>query len=466
MLLRPRLLQAAAGVIAVALMGTAAATLLLTPAQGDVLVLFSSQSPDRVGAGSLELHSTSGTWVSTGQVGAQRVPKAPDTATAVSGSVPIGDYDSLRFDGVALPARIQVRRQILTAVLIAIARGHPVNEGAYVGSEGISVGLNELSGQLKPMPEFSLLDQFGRAFTNRTIAGHPVILAAFNTTCHQTCPLVTGLFLQLQRQLPASVLLVEATTSPAEDSPGVLRQYAGRIGAAWLFVTADRTGMVEFWKPFAISLSSGDVHQSLLAVIDGHGYIRTFWLGAPDVGDGLPLALREQLSQTGLQMLATHGNGWGQSQVLDSLQNIGELVPPSSGGAGPAPDISLLNLDSHRVSLKEFRGRSVLINFWATYCVPCRTEMPLIERMAAQHQGLVVLLVDERDDPGAARTFASDLHISSTILSDPDGRVGDLYGIPGLPSTFFVHPDGTIEGRYVGQTDERSLTSHISAIGA
>jgi len=92
--------------------------------------------------------------------------------------------------------------------------------------------------------------------------------------------------------------------------------------------------------------------------------------------------------------------------------------------------------------------------------------MPLIERMTAAHPKLVVLLIDERDVRGAARQFISDLNIQSTVLYDGDGQAGELYRISGLPTTLFVRSDGTIQGRYLGQTDEQILGAHMSAIGA
>ena len=86
--------------------------------------------------------------------------------------------------------------------------------------------------------------------------------------------------------------------------------------------------------------------------------------------------------------------------------------------------------------------------------------------MADQHPRLVVLLIDERDSTPAARNLISKLHIRSTVLLDTEGRVGDVYGITGIPTTIFVYADGTIEGRYIGQTNEQILKSHISAISA
>ena len=200
------------------------------------------------------------------------MPRAPETATAVHAAAPIGDYDALRIGGRVLPARLTVQRDMLATVLVSVARGQPVPDGVYASGEAVSLGLNELAGQLRPMPAFTLTDQFGRRFDNASIAGHVVVLAAFHTTCRETCPLYTGLFMQLRRELPPDVLLVEATTDPWGDSPDELREYAGRVGASWTFVTGDPAALAAFRKPFDVGLSTADVHSSTLALIDAHGY--------------------------------------------------------------------------------------------------------------------------------------------------------------------------------------------------
>ena len=460
-----QLIQLAAITIAIAIVAIVAGRLLLTPVQGNVLVLLTAKQPDRIGATSVELHSAT-SWMTLGTLPAQAVPKAPETAEVLSTRVPIGNYDRVRLAGHAVPITLTVQKDILNPILIAIADGRPLSDGTYSGNAGVSLGLNELSGQLKLMPPFSLVDQFNRPFNNASIAGHDVLLAAFHTSCRETCPLYTGLFLQLRQRLPPSVLLVEVTADPFEDTPVVLRDYAGRIGASWTFATADPQTLASFWKPFDVELSTGDVHRSTLALIDSHGYIRSYFLGAPDVGGSLPEPLNSQLNDGGRQLLSSHGNGWGQSQILDALQAVGGLASPSSSGGGVAPAFTLQTLHGKRVSLADYRGRPVLINFWATYCAPCRREMPLIQQTANGHPSLVVLLVDERDDRQAAVQFIADLQITSTVLFDGDGTVGDAYGITGLPTTFFVFADGTIEGRYVGETNAGILGPHIAAIGA
>lgn len=439
--------------------------LLLSPVQGDLLILASAPTADRIAASSIELHSAAG-WTSLGRSPARDVPAAPKTVALIDSKAAIGPYDAVRIGPDVMPIRVNIQQTVLATVLIGVTAGHPLRQGTYTGSEGVSLGLNELSGQMKQVPPFKLIDQFGRSFDNSSIAGHDVVLAAFHTNCHESCPLYTGLFLQLRRELPASVLLIEATTDPAADTPDVLRQYGGAVGASWTFLTGDPVELTNFWKPFDVELSTSDVHRSTLALIDSHGFIRSYYLGTPDVGGSLPAPLTQLLNSDGQNLLNAHGDGWGQSQVIDSLNAIGGLASPSSSTEGQAQDFKLTSLQGERVSLSEYRGRPVLINFWATYCVPCRVEMPLIQRMADQHPKLVVLLVDERDSTPAARTFVSDLHIRSTVLLDVDGTAGDLYHVAGLPTTLFVRPDGSIQGRYLGQTSEQVLGPHLAAIGA
>src|SRR5205814_10555210 len=117
---------------------------------------------------------------------------------------------------------------------------------------------NGRAGRVQSLPRFALAEQAGRPVTNETLRGKTVVLAAFHTNCHETCPLYTGLFLQLQRKIPSSVLLVEATVDPATDTPQVLQQYAQQAGAGWTFATGTAQQMTDFWRPFSVQLSSGD----------------------------------------------------------------------------------------------------------------------------------------------------------------------------------------------------------------
>ena len=440
--------------------------LLLTPATGDVALMVASGQPDHFETTDLAMHSPVHGWQELGRVRSIAVPAAPSTKRALEVRLPVGTYDAIRIGTQRLPARIYVDRTTLTVVLIAVKGGRPVPDGVYAGSENVSLGLNELAGNLKSMPTFSLIDQFGRPFSNASISGHDVVLASFHTTCRESCPLMTGLFLQLRQKLPPTTLLIEATTDPQGDAPAVLKAYAGSLGASWTFLTGDPVAMASFWKPFGVELSSSDAHRSVLALIDSHGYLRSYFLGAPDIGSSLASPLQQQLDEQGRKLQSSHGSDWGESQVLDVVRTIGGLASPSSSGQGQALDFTLKTLEGKSVSLSDYRGRPVLINFWATYCAPCRREMPMLDGIVKSHPNLSLLLVDERDDPGAARAFVTQLQLRSTVLLDGDGQVGDRYSVSGLPTTIFVRADGSVEGRYLGETNQQLLAPHLAAIGA
>jgi thiol-disulfide isomerase/thioredoxin len=265
----------------------------------------------------------------------------------------------------------------------------------------------------------------------------------------------------LRKQLPASVLLIEATTDPTQDTPAVLRSYADTIGADWTFLTGTQSEMASFWAPFTVQLSREQLHSSTLAVIDANGYIRTYYQGIPRVL-GLTPGLVQDLSALGLQELGSGGDGWGAPQIVDTLRNIDSLADPSQSGGGMATPFRLPGLFGGSVSLASLRGDPIVINFWASYCAPCRAEMPMIAQEAARQTGLRVLFIDERDSDAAATGFIQRLGVKDPVLLDNDGGVGAQYRIEALPTTVFVTRAGGIEGRYVGQLNLTVLREHIS----
>jgi len=433
------------------------------PASGSLVLLVAGHSQGRLQAATIDL-GRQGTWLRLAGKVSVGVPAAPATRLVARASAPAGPYDAVRVGGREVPARVQVAPGGVTPVLIAVDGGQPVTGGVYSGTDGVNLALQELSGQLRQMPAFSLLDQYGRQVTNARFAGHDVVLAAFHTNCTVTCPLYTGLFMQLARRLPPSTLLVEATTDPGVDSPAALREYAERIGLGWTLLTGTAAQMEAFWAPFTVQLSGAQLHSSTLALIDSHGYIRTYYQGVPDVGGPLPASLESQLSQLGLDELHGHGDGWGASQVLDTLRVIGATEQMRTVGGGQAPGFELAGLGGGRVGLPGFHGQPLVINFWASWCAPCRRELPLLQETLSRHPGVGLLLVDESDSKSAAAAEVRELHIRAPVAADPDGHAGRLYHVFGLPATVFVRPDGSIEGSFPGELTAAALDSHLSAI--
>jgi peroxiredoxin len=132
------------------------------------------------------------------------------------------------------------------------------------------------------------------------------------------------------------------------------------------------------------------------------------------------------------------------------------------GVGSAAPDFELPALDGDTVRLSEQRGKVVFVNFWATWCAPCRDEMPAMERLYQRLRGdrfaMLAVSVDEGGEQ-AVRSFLADIPHSYPILLDAtsarrmEARTAQAYGITGVPETFVIDPGGTIVEKVVGPAD-------------
>ena len=126
-----------------------------------------------------------------------------------------------------------------------------------------------------------------------------------------------------------------------------------------------------------------------------------------------------------------------------------------------APDFSWIGPAGETLRLSALRGRPVVLNFWATWCVPCRTEMPALDQMAAEQPDVAILAVDLQEDARTVREFVDRLGLRALVpLLDHDGAVVRGYGVVGLPTTFFVDRDGVI--RHV-ETGGALTAEHLRA---
>ncbi len=127
---------------------------------------------------------------------------------------------------------------------------------------------------------------------------------------------------------------------------------------------------------------------------------------------------------------------------------------PSAEQGRLAPNFRLPSLDGGSVSLAGYRGSYVLVNFWASWCGPCRNEAPDLEALsnAGKGHGFVVLGVNQQETPAAAQAFASEFALSYPLVLDRDGGVSEAYRVAhGLPVSFLLSPEGVILKVYVGQ---------------
>ncbi len=139
-----------------------------------------------------------------------------------------------------------------------------------------------------------------------------------------------------------------------------------------------------------------------------------------------------------------------------SGDELSHALPPVAEPV-PAPDFALEDMDDETHRLSDYRGRVVIVNFWATWCGPCRRELPSLERLyqALRERGLVVLAVNEWEDPDHVFAYMGQLAVepSFPILFDRDARVARAYGIKGLPTTVIVDQAGRMVYRAVGGRD-------------
>jgi cytochrome c biogenesis protein CcmG/thiol:disulfide interchange protein DsbE len=433
-------------------------------AAGTLVVSIAGQAPGRVSRAGLEVRSTAGGWRRLGVVSGA-VPAAPRFLTVYQGPAAAGTYDAVRLGNDTEAVDFQVVTGQVEPLLLAVSGGRLVTAGVYAGNQAFSLGLDELSGQFPALPAFRLVDQDGHSFDNARIAGHDVVLAPFLTTCRQACPIYAGLFLELRRELPSSVVLAEVTVDPWDDTPAVLRTYAQQMGANWTLATGDPGALADFWSRLGLQLTRGDMATGMLLVVDGHGFVRAREEGIPHLSSALPAPLAAQLDAVGRQQLASGGSGWGAPQVVDAVQALQRTTVAPSQSQGEAPTFNLPARGGGTLGPQDFRGHPLVINFWASWCTPCRQELPLLQRASEQHPGVRFLLVDERDETSAATRFLSELGVHLPVVYD-DGQGGDAYAVAGLPTTVFVWPDGTIEGRYAGQLSSTSLAAHLADLEA
>ena len=140
------------------------------------------------------------------------------------------------------------------------------------------------------------------------------------------------------------------------------------------------------------------------------------------------------------------------SRPLTGSTTSGQTPSPQVGFL--APVFSLTDLHGQTVSLSDYQGRVVLLNFWASWCPPCRAEMPAIQQVYVNYRnrGLIVLSINAsyQDVPAKMKTFLGSFTTSFPILLDERGAVNRLYAISSLPTTFFIGRDGKVHDLVIG----------------
>jgi peroxiredoxin len=155
---------------------------------------------------------------------------------------------------------------------------------------------------------------------------------------------------------------------------------------------------------------------------------------------------------------------WQQDRRLIAQQS----KPTPLEGDSPAPEFTLKMPDGTPVSLSDFRGKVVLLNFWATWCPPCTMEMPELDALYRRYgdtNGLVVVGVDLEEPPQEVASFAEQKNITFPLLVDPNGRViQEDYGIRTLPASVIIDREGRIRDRWTGTLQLEAMLTRLGNV--
>jgi peroxiredoxin len=158
--------------------------------------------------------------------------------------------------------------------------------------------------------------------------------------------------------------------------------------------------------------------------------------------------------------------------ILLALLLVGTSLLGCAGGqtprvGKPVPDFKLLSLDGKMTSLKDYRGKPVMLNFWATWCGPCRYEMPFFQQIweAKSGEGLVILAVNIGENVTTVKEFMDEAGFAFPVLLDSNQDVSLKYNIRSIPSTFFIDASGVIQDIKIGAfLDETQVEDRLFKI--
>lgn len=127
----------------------------------------------------------------------------------------------------------------------------------------------------------------------------------------------------------------------------------------------------------------------------------------------------------------------------------------------PAPDFELKTLEGKKVKLSDYRGKKVIVNFWATWCPPCKAEMPDIQKYYNEGNDNVEILAVNIDPQYDVQKFVREANVTFPVLLDSKDEVNTLYRILTIPTTYFIDQDGIIQSKYLSVMTVDTIREHI-----
>ncbi len=165
-----------------------------------------------------------------------------------------------------------------------------------------------------------------------------------------------------------------------------------------------------------------------------------------------------------LGLLTSQGCTSSAQDIRNGQETGQSELPPAPRVGRLAPDFTLTDLEGNSVTLSDFRGNAVFINFWATWCPPCRAEMPEIEAIYQEYKDkdVVVIGVDLLEAEDVVRQYVQKGGFSWVFVFDTTGEVADNYAITAIPTSFFLDKEGIIQAVNIGAMTKRAMESQLA----
>jgi cytochrome oxidase Cu insertion factor (SCO1/SenC/PrrC family)/peroxiredoxin len=312
------------------------------------------------------------------------------------------------------------------------------------------------AGQAKPAPPMKLVDQHGRPASLAQFKGKTVIWSLEDDRCTDLCPLFAQTVVAAERDLgPAAqdVVFVAVNANPFYTDPSYVLDWSTQNDVEalpnWYYLTGTPQQLQRTWSDYKVTVlpdarTRTVTHDAILEFIDPAGSTRA--VGYFSQGAISTAYYAHVMAQMAVDLLPTADQVKVGGPDVDTPDTRGASI----GDRAPAFDLQPLNGAATGL-LSGYERRPLVLNFWASTCSPCTTEMPALERVEKDYGSRVGIVgVDVADPRTAAARFVGRLGVTYPLLADPQGATAADYRVTALPVTFVVAPGGAILARHDG----------------